>query len=113
MRVIYIVGPYRARTEDGVRRNIRNAEEVAANVWERGVACICPHLNSAFMGGIRDDNDRTLLDGDLEILSRCDAVLALNGWRTSEGSRAELDRAQSCNIPILYSQQELTSWLRS
>jgi len=60
---------------------------------------ICPHLNTAFMG--RGD-DRQWLDGDLEILRRCDAIYMLNGWRDSAGALAELDEAHRGHLTVYY-----------
>lgn len=88
MKLIYIAGPYRAKSEWLVAQNIRRAEALALEVWKLGAAAICPHKNSALMGGAVPDE--FFLAGDLEILKRCDAVVCTPDWRTSLGACDEL-----------------------
>src|SRR6266481_6218216 len=109
MKVVYIVGPYRASCEYEVLQNIRLAEELAVSVWRAGAACICPHKNTAFFGGAAED--AVWLKGDLEILRRCDAALCVKGWEKSIGATGEVELAKSENIPIFESLAELKRWL--
>jgi len=106
LRVIYIAGHYLGdKTEWGIKQNIEYAEKVARRLWDKGWAVICPHKNSAFMGGIRSDPDedrRVWLDGDLEMVSRCDAILMLNGFETSRGANEELKKARDFGLTIYY-----------
>ena len=98
MRLAYVAGPYRAASESAVVRNIRNAEAVAAELWKAGLAVICPHMNTALMGGICSDD--VWLRGDLVMLERCDLVVLVPGWQASIGTLAEVDRARACGIPV-------------
>src|SRR5512138_1662394 len=84
MKVVYIAGPYRAESEYGVLNNIRRAEEIAVKYWDQGCAVICPHKNSAFLGG--PARDQMFLDGDLELVRRCDIVVMCPGWASSRGA---------------------------
>ena len=52
MRVAYIAGAYRGKSENEVYENIQHARRAARKLWEQNFCVICPHLNSAFMGGI-------------------------------------------------------------
>ena len=52
MKIIYIAGKYRAKTEWEVVQNIRAAEDAAIFVWQHGAAALCPHKNTAMFGGI-------------------------------------------------------------
>ena len=79
-------------------RNIRNAEAVAAELWKTGFAVICPHMNTALMGGICPDD--VWLKGDLVMLERCDLVVLAPGWRASAGTLAEVARATERGIPV-------------
>lgn len=99
-KVIYVAGPYRAPTEWGVHENIRRAEEVAISLWKMGYVVICPHKNTAHWGGILPDE--VWLEGDLEILSRCDAVLAMKNFDRSVGAMKEIAFAAKSKIPIFY-----------
>ena len=52
------------------------------------------------MDGI--NTDTTFLDGDLEILKRCDVIYMLKGWYRSQGSTAELELAKKLKKEIIY-----------
>lgn len=110
MKVIYIAGPYRnSAGEYFVRQNIRRAEEEAIFVWKSGAVAICPHKNTAGFGGAAPDH--VWLEGDLELLKRCDAVYAIDGWSASSGATAEVAFAKQNNIPIFFSKSEVKAWL--
>ena len=110
MLKVYVCGPYRARTVDGMRRNIRAAEEAAWELWKLGAAPFCPHLNSAFMdGAVRDE---AFLQGYLEWLEDADVLLVLSGAGLSRGAQMEIEYAESLQIPVIRSIQELKRFLR-
>ncbi|KKK78034.1 hypothetical protein LCGC14_2847580, partial [marine sediment metagenome] len=107
--VIFIAGSYRASTNEGVLRNIRNAEGTAFETWFTGVgAVICPHLNckQSWDGPISIDR---ILEGDKLLLSKCDAVRVVNAPNItlSEGTMNEIELAKTLNIPVLYTKLEL------
>ena len=60
---------------------------------------ICPHKNTAHFGGLC--NKDVYLEGDLEILSRCDAICLLKGWENSQGARQEYDLARELGLEII------------
>lgn len=96
MKLAYIAGPYRGKTINETRANIRRAEEAAVEYWRNGYAVICPHLNSAFFDGVCSDN--YFLRAYEEILKRCDLVVMLPGWGTSEGAKREFCLAERLGI---------------
>lgn len=101
--VVYIAGKY----SGDIAGNIQVAREAAIKVWEAGFTAICPHLNTAFF-----DQDCTCtyidyLDGDFEILKRCDAILMLENWQDSEGAKKEYEFAKYFDIPIYFTVEEL------
>jgi hypothetical protein len=100
MRVVYVSGPYRAPTLEGINNNINNARIAAISLWKQGYAVIAPHLNTAHFDGVV--SDAAFLTGDAEILSRCDAVYMLRGWENSIGARAEHDLANELGLEIVY-----------
>ncbi len=101
MKLGYVSGPYRSDYEYGVVLNIRNAEAVAADLWAMGYAVICPHKNSALMGGVIPNDG--WLEGDLEILSRCDIMAVVPGdWKSSAGTVAEVEFARRHGIPVAH-----------
>lgn len=109
MRVVYLVGPYRAATEYGVYTNIARASELALEIWRAGAACICPHKNTAFFGGAAPDS--VWLEGDKEIVRRCDAVFLGSDWSESEGARAECDLAKQIGLPLFDDIAALRRWV--
>ncbi len=105
MKVIYIAGPFRGPSAWDIEQNIRRAEELALEVWRSGNAAICPHTNTRFFQGAADD--KVWLDGDIEIMKRCDAVLMTVDWERSSGARIEHELAHQLGIPVMYSSAEL------
>jgi len=96
-KVVYISGPYRAATENGVYENIQRARVAAMKYWKLGYAVICPHLNTAFMGelgGSPEDDQEILINGDLEFVRRSDIIVMLPRWADSDGARQELMEAR-------------------
>jgi nucleoside 2-deoxyribosyltransferase len=111
MKVIYVAGPFRAATRWEVEQNVRRAEELALRVWQLGAVGLCVHSMCRFFEG--EAPDETWLDGDLEVLRRCDAVIVARNWSRSTGTRAELEIAHGLNKPIFYDLDKLTLWLES
>jgi len=100
-RVIFVAGPYRAPTAEGVRANIERARAVALALWRAGHVALCPHLNSALLDREAPEiPDAVWLGGALALLERCDEVALVPGWEASEGTRGEIERARERGIPV-------------
>ena len=114
MKVIYVAGKYRdERGEYWVRQNILMAEEYALLVWKCGGVALCPHKNtSGFGGAITARGDDVWLEGDLELISRCDAVWAIPDWENSSGAVKEVEFAKARNIPVLYHLTEVHKFIQ-
>ncbi len=104
-KVIYVAGPYRAETEWQVVQNIRRAEETALELWKMGWVVICPHKNTAMFGGALPDE--VILEGDLELLRRCDAIYLMKGWQLSDGASREREYARHHNMPLFNADWQL------
>lgn len=104
MRVIYVAGPYHGESSEEIQRNIMAAEKVAVECWKRGWAVLCPHKNTAGFEAYEDDvlSHGTWIRGDMEMLSRCDAVVLVNNKMT-KGVKMELDLARSIGLDIYMS----------
>lgn len=105
MKLVYVAHKIRdPRGPYYVERNIRAAEEVAVALWRLGAAVICPGANTRHFDGAAGQNGfgdvDVWLKGDLEMVSRCDAVVLAPGWETSVGARGERDRARLLGIPV-------------
>lgn len=101
MKLIYVAGPFRGANSWENENNIRRAETLSLEVWRLGAAVICPHANTRFFNGAAPD--KVWLDGDIEILRRCDAIIVTPDWRKSSGARAEVEFAIEHGIPVFSS----------
>jgi len=101
--LIYIAGPYTADTPEKIHQNITNALDMAAKVWQAGHVAIFPHGNTYHFEqrdiGLTNED---YINGDLDILRRCDAILMLEGWQTSKGAVKEHYKACQLNMPIYF-----------
>lgn len=61
---------------------------------------ICPHANSAHMEDEIDLPNEAFLQGDLEILARCDAIVMTPDWAKSHGAIEEKAFAEARGIPV-------------
>lgn len=93
--LLYVAGPY----SGDIPNNIKKAEEVAKLLWHLGFSVICPHLNTANfeVPGVTYDD---YIEGDLEMISRCDGIVMLPNWTKSKGACIEHDFASGIGIPI-------------
>ncbi|MDO9529250.1 MAG: DUF4406 domain-containing protein [Syntrophales bacterium] len=98
MKVVYIAGPYRAKTIFGRIINIIRARREALKWWKRGYAVICSHSNSALFDGKAPDS--VWLAGGLELLRRSDIIVMLPGWKFSQGSIQEYHTAKLLGIKV-------------
>lgn len=98
--VWYTAGPYRARGIWQTEINIRRAEEVAQSLRAHGQYVICPHTNCRWS----DANvaDAQYIAETLELMRRCDVVVVLPGWESSEGTRGEIAEAERLGMPLVY-----------
>lgn len=112
MKVVYIAGPYRGATAWEVEQNIRAAEAMALEVAKRGAMPLCPHTNTRgyFEGQMPN---RFWLEGTMELLRRCDAIMCLPTWEQSTGARAERSTAQDLSMPVFDDLGKLEAWLEA
>jgi len=116
MKLVYIAGPYRADTINGVYENIQRARIWAVQYWRKGYAVICPHLNTQFFdgginGGTHFSETNIFLEGDFEMLRRCDKIVMIPGWTKSEGAKKEHEMARHCGIEVIYEGEDWTGAL--
>jgi hypothetical protein len=109
MKVVYVAGPFRGPSHWSIHQNIYRAETLALAVWAMGAAAICPHLNTAHFQN--ELPDHVWLDGDIELLRRCDAIIMTDDWRKSVGAVTEHEFAIANNIPVFYDVAALSAWM--
>lgn len=112
MKLVFICAPFRAGTALGIARNVAAAQEIALEVWKMGAAAYCPHLNTANFH--RSLPDEVFLDGHIEVLKRCDAILIVPDGNMSctEGMRGEMRAAAEARVRAFDNLKRLEEWLR-
>jgi len=112
MKVVYVAGPFRAATAWEIEQNVRAAEVVALRVWRAGAVALCPHANSRHYHG--DAADELFIEGTLELLRRCDAILLVEGWERSTGARGERVEAERLGLPVFTEDRfdQLEQWIK-
>lgn len=116
MRLVYIAGPFRASSQyiDGqdmfaVQENVMAAMKLGLEVARiPDLFPIIPHANTMFFTASAPD--LVWLEGDKEILRRCDAVLMVADWHRSVGATAEHQLAEELEIPIFYDLDQVRTW---
>jgi len=98
-QLLYISGPYRAPTINGIYRNIEDARLRMEWAWVNGYIPICPHTNSSFIDGLVDDI--VILESYLKVVTVCDAILMISGWGNSKGAMAEHRVAMDLGLEVV------------
>lgn len=108
MRVVYIAGKCTSANTWETEKNIRRAENLAFAVAEAGAMPVTPHSITRFFHGTL-----TLFwyAGTLELMRRCDAIILVPGWETSEGATTEVEQARNRAMPVFERVDELKAWL--
>lgn len=105
MNVFYIAHRYRADTINQVYQHVQEARACAADIWKAGGCALAPTMNSALMDGVAPD--ATFLEGGLELLRRCDAiVVVVDGDLFSSGVVAEVEEAKRRKMPVYFWAEE-------
>lgn len=117
--LIYVAGKYRAATREAVAANIEAARQVGIEAARLGWYPVIPHANTGHMEDDLQHADQFWLAGTLELMTRCDAVVLVPGWETSEGTRGEIAKADQLQIPVyrtldaMPSAAEFIAWLHA
>lgn len=103
MFTVYLSHPYTG-DED---KNRLIARRIAARIVRKypGIAVVNPldALQYAKMAGLSYSE---ILEIDIELLSRCDAVLVRGDWERSRGCRREVQAAYERRIPVFWESLE-------
>lgn len=108
--VIYIAGKYTADTPEEITENIVFARQYAIEVWQLGYTALCPHLNTFHFEKDAELEYEDYMNGDFELIKRCDALFMLPNWTDSMGATREREHAIQENKPVFYSLEELARW---
>ena len=110
-KVIYVAMAYRGKTVFDVHCNIHLAWLAAAEIWALGAVALCPHTNSQHMTGLVDD--QVFLDGDIDLMLRCDAVYMGPGWQRSAGAVHERQVAADHGLAVFEDLEALGRFCRA
>ena len=101
MKLIYVAGPYRGRTREEVDLNIASARQVGKLCVDKGWYPCIPHTNTGNFEHLAPEmNEEFWLEGTLEMMRRCDAVVLCPGWEHSSGTLGEIAEANRLGIPV-------------
>ena len=109
MKVVYIIGPFRAENAWEIEQNIRRAEEIALEILRAGAAVICVHTMCRFYQGAAQDD--VWLKADLELLRRSDAAYVMPAIWRSAGSQDEVKLCEELKIPTFGHLENIKKWL--
>lgn len=120
--LVYCAGNYTSAPDGSPAKpyqrhmNIARAWETGLKVASYGAMPIVPHLNTGHMDGIevrgQADETKFWIEGTLELMRRCDAVLLIGeGWPYSAGTCGEIREAVRLKMPVFVQPFQLRSWL--
>ncbi len=96
--LVYIAGPFRAKTKWKNQQNIRNAENTGMEIANLQCTPIIPHAMYGNFDGEFTDN--FWLNAAINLMKRCNCVVLCEGWEHSEGTLAEIEVARQHNLPV-------------
>ena len=99
--LVYISGPY---TEGVWEINVREAILAADEIHRNGHTPFIPHAMTSLWALVRPKMKDEWIEIDLQILSRCDALVRLAG--TSDGAEIEVEYAHKNDIPVYHGVEE-------
>ena len=105
-KLVYIAGKYSDPDPVNILANITRADAAGRKLYLMGYDVHIPHNNTAnWERDPRIYHDRypaRILEMDLNILSRCDAIYLLRGWKESEGALSEFAKAKELGLEIWF-----------
>jgi len=100
MIVIYIAGPFRGAHAWAIAQNVHRAECAAYEIFASGHVALCPHTNTRHFDSSLPD--QIFIDGTLELMRRCDAVIVLPDYKNSQGTLGEIAEAHRLGMPVAF-----------
>lgn len=109
MKLVFVAGPYRGANAWEVTQNCNQAEALGYKVAQLGAMPVIPHMNTRNFDGTL--TDEFWLDGTMELMLRCDALIATEDWPKSRGAQHEVQTAVGLDKPVFYDIDSLRIWL--
>lgn len=106
---VYIVGAYRAATSLQRQGNILKAAALGLEVVKLGAVAVVPHTMTQYWEGAVADE--VILSMLIELMKSCDAVILVDNWVLSPGSRDEIHEAEQCGMPVFETLGQLRDYM--
>lgn len=104
MRVVYVIGPYTAKTREECKNNIAAAVHTGVRVARKGYAPLIPHQNTALFDWDYNIGDATFwYEATAALLRRSDIAVLCAGAADSKGSQREIEICKELGIPVFAS----------
>jgi len=100
MKDLIISAPYFSSDDYEIHSNIYEASMMAKFYWKLGYNVFCPHMNSAFFGGLVPEEQ--FLAACIERIMKADIIAFHPSWAKSSGCRKERLAAKTAGLELLY-----------
>lgn len=112
---VYVCGAYSDDNVISVLKNIGRGEKEAAKLFMLGYAVFCPWFDKDFILKFPEHDFKVedFLNYSMEWLKVSDVVyvvpnmIGLKSWLRSQGTLAEIKKANELGIPVIFSMKEL------
>ena len=111
VKMVYCAGPFSAPTREGVEANIAAMVRLGIEVAKLGGFPVVPHSNTSAPEYEQVQPYPFWIEGTLELMRRCDAVMLAQNWAQSSGARGERLEAIGIGMPVFETLAELAGWL--
>jgi len=104
MKIVFIAGPYFGDGRpEAIQANIARAETYQVALANLGIGFFCPHNHTHRFEIKAKQGEGFYRTLDMTFIERtANAILAIPGWETSNGARAEIEFAKRKGLPIFY-----------
>lgn len=113
IKLVYVAGPFSAKTRAGVEENIQRAALAGVEVAKLGACPWIPHCNTAHPDFETVQPYQFWIDATELQRQKCDAILMIEGWHESSGARKEHAAAYADGQPRFYDLSALREWLEA
>lgn len=107
---VYVAGKYSDNNVMSIFDNMRRGIRAATAVFVQGMSPFCPWLDYHYCLQTLESTKLTVeqfYKYSMDWLEVSDVMYVLDGYETSKGTLAEIERAKELNIPIVYNFYDL------
>lgn len=103
MKLIYVAGAYSGATPEEIDLNIEAARKIGQLCVRKNWYPIIPHANTAGFDRVASEVSYNFwIEGTLEAMRRCDAVIMVPGWECSGGAVGEIEIANQLEMDVYF-----------